>query len=170
MIHPWATFRESKGFSQQFIADQLDVSRHYVIRLEQGLFANSPDHVLNKLSDLLEVSNDELHATYHLYRHDTREEFGRSYADFSYLKNYAGAVHPLVDYRERNKLSRIGLCKGLCLHPDPINDYEKNKQRGVPRDLIVACNEISWDYGHLENAVTEWRISGRADAIRANAN
>jgi len=138
------------------------VSRHMVIRLEQSLFP-SPLHS-EALSDLYSVDQELLISEYYRYIKTTRLEFSSRYPPFSeVLYHYSGSTHPLIYYRERFGLSRIGLCKGLCLHNDPITNYEKNDQRGVPQQLIIACNSIEWDYGPLENAVNEWRIAGHAD-------
>lgn len=161
-IHTWSSYRVAAGYTQQSIADKVGVSRHMIVRLEQCLFTEPPRRFLDQLGYYYNVPVSDLIKAYHGLVAEKRELFKNEYMSFKeVLRGYEGYTNPLVYYREVQKLSRIGFCKKLCLHPDPIRDYEINDQRGVPQQLRVACNDISWDYGYLESAVSEWRISGR---------
>ncbi len=144
--HPWARYRRNMGLTQSSVADRVGVTRHYIIRLEQSLFWHPPDSLLVRLAILYDIELGEFEAL-----------FG------SGLRSLVWDKHPLVIYRERHGLSRMGLCKGLCLHYDPVSEYEANKQRDIPAQLVEACDDIKWDYQPLVSAVAEWRISGRAD-------
>jgi len=135
-----------------------------VMRLEQGLLSN-PLYT-EELATLYDSTPKVMKELYYDFIQRTRDSFKEKYPSFVTLNGYRGIQHPLVHYRDNNNLSQVGFCKGLCLHPDPIRDYELNQQRGIPQQLIVACNDIAWNYGHLESAVTEWRIDGRADRLR----
>jgi transcriptional regulator with XRE-family HTH domain len=161
-VHTWASYRVNSGYTQQGIADKIGVSRHMIMRLEQGLFAEPPRRFLDLLGFYYDVPTSDLIKSYHALVKHKRETYSVEYRSFSdVLKGYIGFTNPLVYYREVQNLSRIGFCKRMCLHPDPIRDYEINMQRGIPLQLINACNSIQWDYAPLESAVTEWRISGR---------
>jgi len=163
---PWAARRRATGFSQQRVAGYLGVSRHMVLRMEQGLFSDPP-HV-QELAILYDSDASTLNMEYHEYVARQREQFAQQHPDFrTVLKNYTDIEHPLVHYREVIGVSQIGFCRGLCLHPDPVRDYEMQAQRGIPKQLIVACNAISWDYGYLESAVLDWKITGRANEYAA---
>jgi hypothetical protein len=133
-----------------------------VLRLEQGLFSEPPPDLLVKIAFKLEVPLPALLEDYFNYIKDARAYFREHNLSIERgLKHYLVEkedVHPLVFYREMQDLSRIGLCKGLCLHQDPIRDYENNQQRGVPAQLVTALNEIKWNIEPLEVAVKEWRI------------
>jgi hypothetical protein len=114
--------------------------------------------------------------SYYDYVRETREEFAKTHQsfvavlgrEFGYLGSldYTGRLHPLVHYRDAYEMSRMGLCKGLCLHYDPITEYEGNNQRDVPEQLKEACEEMKWDWQPLARAVADWRKNGYADRAR----
>jgi transcriptional regulator with XRE-family HTH domain len=159
-----STFRDRVHITQAELAEHLGVTRHYYIRLEQGLYHEIPDGILAELAKWFGVTEAEISGTYRTFQKVTREQFRESHLSFKkVLLKYNGLSHPLTYYREHERLTRMGLCKGLCLHYDGVTQYEANKQRGVPLDIRIACNDIYWDYTYLETAVAEWRISGRAD-------
>lgn len=162
VLHSWASYRVAAGYTQQSIADKIGVSRHMIVRLEQSLFPDPPRRFVDELGYWYDVPSSDMMKSYHSLVKDKRAQFKENYSSFSnILHGYKGIANPLVYYREQQNLSRIGFCKRICVHPDPIRDYEINDQRGVPQQLIIACNEMGWDYAPLESAVTEWRISGR---------
>lgn len=159
-----ATFRERLNITQADLAESLGVTRHYYIRLEQGLYHEIPRELLLQLSRRFNVTEAELSDSYRSYQKLCRDAFREAHRSFKkVLSGYNGLAHPLVYYRSEEKLTRMGLCKGLCLHYDGVTQYEANKQRGVPLDIKLACSDIYWDYTYLETAVAEWRQSGRAD-------
>ena len=162
MRHPWALHRRSVGLTQESLADFLEVSRHMVIRLEQSLFPEPPPQLLNAISSLLEVSSSDLLNEYHSYATETRYSFRNEHRDFfSVLVNYrvdSLDMAPLVYYREAEGLTRMGLCKGLCLHQDSVRDYELNLQRSLPAQLIEAADLLDWNYSQLEELTQKWRI------------
>ena len=159
MTHPWAQIREDRCLTQLEVAGHLKVTRQTVIRLEQGLFHAPSSEVLKELEDLYGVN--DLLESYSEYVKNTREDFREQYSDFSRLKTYLAPAHPLESWRLDQRLSRMGLCKGLCLDYGPVADYEYNKQRATPESLSVACKEIGWDLAPLEEAVKRWRIKWR---------
>jgi transcriptional regulator with XRE-family HTH domain len=159
-----STFRDRINITQAALAERLNVSRHYYIRLEQGLYHEIPSEILGELSRWFGVTETELSSVYRTFQRTTREQFRDSHESFKkVLASYGGLRHPLIYYRETERLTRMGLCRGLCLHYDGVTQYEANKQRGLPLDLKIACGDIYWDYAYLETAVSEWRQDGRAD-------
>jgi transcriptional regulator with XRE-family HTH domain len=169
MKHPWALRRIAVNKTQMDIADLLNVSRQTVIRLEQSLFHTVTVDNLNRLSLVFNSDPSELMSEYRSYITETRSEFRGRFPSFKEVlgsggKGYTGSHHPLVYYREFNHLSRMQLCKGLCLDYGPVSEYEANRQRGLPVIIKLAAQEIYWDYAPLESAVSEWRSDGRADA------
>lgn len=167
MRHPWVTRREGLMLTQLEVANYLQLNRQSVIRLEQGLFHSPSVEVLVGLGALYSAPVGDLIREYDDFVKATRETFAGRYPDFRFLRNYSGLTHPLVAYRESNDLTRMGLCRGLCLDYGPVADYEYNKQRGIPLELKRACEDIKWDWSILEEEVVLWRQSGRADK-RAN--
>ena len=163
MVDTIASLRRDRGYTQVFVADRLNIGRQMLMRMEQGLYTDLPHSA--QLGRIYDVTEDEILRLYKEHVARTRERFSLKYPSFrDVLSGYSGAIMPLTYYRNHLQLTQIGFCKGLCVHPDPIRDYELNQQRGIPAQLIIACNAISWDYGALESAVVEWRVEGRADA------
>jgi transcriptional regulator with XRE-family HTH domain len=165
ITHPWSVIRRDLALTQLEIARALNVDRQTVIRLEQGLFHSPSSEVLEKLSGIYETDPQELLNDYWDYVTRTRQEFMEKYPDFAAVLSdpYTHKEHPLVLYREVNSLTRMGLCKGLCLDYAPVADFEYNRQRSIPESLLKACREIGWDCTVLEKAVADWRILGHAD-------
>lgn len=172
MKHPWVSYRERAGYTQNHIAAELKVSRGFITKLEAAITSGTPNFkLLEQLSELYGIPVIELGASWDKYIRDTRADFKARHHSFKDVLglDYQGKQQPLKHYRTITRLSQVGLCKGLCLHPGPVANYERNAQRGIPHDLIVACNEIGWDYGPLESAVTQWRINGYADRDKISA-
>lgn len=137
------------------------VSRHYIIRVEQALFAEPPPGSCERLGELFKVGPALLYSEYKSYQFNTREIFAKKHNNFDVLYNYKEETHPLVFWREQEKLSQIGLAKGICLHQDSIRNYELNKQRHIAEELEVACEQMNWDLAPLIGAVAAWRIKWR---------
>ena len=167
-VHPWAKYRKSAGFTQAQAADRVGVTRHMIIRLEQSLFWHPPqDSVLVKLSTLYDIELGTFEMAYYQYVRDRREEYAKTHKDFDTIlaKREFPKLHPLVEYRSFYELSRMGLCKAICLHYDPISEWEMNKQRSIPDQLKEACEEMQWSTELLEDEVSKWRRFGYADKL-----
>lgn len=165
--HPWAKFRRAAGFTQEEAADRIGVTRRYMIMLEQSLYWHPPDSTMIKLAGLYQIELGTFEMAYYEFVRTKREEFAKTHESFK--KHYESKervfskIHPLVEYRTFYELTRMGFCKALCLHYDPISEYEHNKQRHVPDQLKAAFEEINWDWTTLGDAVSQWRRLGYAD-------
>jgi len=171
-IHPWAKYRQAAGFTQSAAADRVGVTRHMLIRLEQSLFWNPPDSLTVRLAMLYEIELSTFEEAYYQYVDDRREAFAKLHKPFEETfefyqaygsHGYSAKQHPLVFYRDRYEFTRMGLCKALCLHYDPITEYEQNKQRAIPDQLVDACEDMQWDWQPLAAAVADWRKLGYAN-------
>lgn len=162
LVHPWTGHRRSTGLSQRALAGLCGVSEQVVLRLEQGLFTKPSPSVMNILSDLCDLSPRLLRLEYVNYQHDTRQMFRTKFPSYSAHRLNPPAVadpslHPLRDYYTSNGISRIGICKGWCVHPAPLTKYEENKQRSVPTEVARAWSEMGWDVEDLIEDVDRWR-------------
>lgn len=168
--HPWAEYRRKAGLTQLEVAEFLGVTRHYIIRLEQGLYWHPTDSLLVKLAIKYGVDFDEFEMAYYDYVRQRRELFKTTHKTFEegLVLPYRLVMHPLVSWRQSYGYSRMRLCKELCLHYDNVSDYELNQQRNVPEQLAVACDEMGWLVEPLEHAVSDWRTNGYADKLRAS--
>ncbi len=166
--HPWARYRHSVGLTQEEVANKLYVTRHYVIRLEQSLYSDPDRLLVLKLAEMYGVEVGIFQEAYYQYVRDTREEFAKTHESFETYFRYGNPfpkLHPLISYRRSYDLSRMGFCKGLCLHYNPMSNWEVNDQRHIPEQLIAACKEINWKTEPLDEMMRNWRHDGYADAI-----
>ena len=157
--------RRDVNLTQQEVGNRLGIDRLSIIRYEQGMFGHLSDELVDSLSQLYRVDQDLLIMEYRGYQREQRLRFAAQYSNFNWLQTYKGRKHPLIYYREYYKLSRNGLCKGLCLDYGPVSNYEMNKQRAIPESIKIACEDMHWDWTYLESAVLEWRASGRSSII-----
>ena len=134
--------------------------------MESGILSGVPNfQLLKSLSEAYGVNLLELSTAYDAYLRNSRADFKNSHASFLEILGFVftSQVHPLKYYRSQVGLSQVGFCKGLCIHPGPVANFERNQQRGIPAGLIKACDEIGWSYRPLETAVAQWRANGYAD-------
>lgn len=163
MVHPWAKFRRAVNMTQAEVAGITNRERLNIIRLEAGMLGHLSDELIGQLADLYRQDPDLLVMEYRGYQRLQRLEFKSKYKNWRViLDGYQGRTHPLIYYREFYEFSRNQLCKALCLDYGPISDYEHNKQRSLPQIIEIAAEDMGWEALHLENAVLEWRRSGRS--------
>lgn len=166
-MHPWTQIRKANNLTQISVAEKLGVTRFMLGKLEQSQFDHPPQELLTGLAEIYNTTEKSLLESWDLYVRETRDLFASRHRSFTeVLIAYRGFNHPLVHYRETQNLSRYALCKGLCLHYDPISDYEQNRQRTTPEGLVKACEYLKWDIKPLEESVYEWKRSGRADEAK----
>lgn len=170
--HPWAKYRQAAGFTQAEIASRLNVSRHYLLRLERSLFSDPPRLTTVQLALWYGIELSTFEESYYQYVRTTREEFASNHVEPEIIFNDEGhydnegyflKVHPLVAYRVYYDLSRMAFCTGLCLHYDTVTEFEKNKIRALPDQIKEAFAEINWSWIALGTAVADWRRRGNAD-------
>jgi hypothetical protein len=130
--------------------------------LEQGVFSRPSEAVLHYLSEAADIPEAQLIREYYQYQRNTRRAFRDRFPDYSKTKELSTAVadlslHPLTRYYTTHGLSRIGVCKGWCVHPFSFEQYEKNKQRSVPDDIQAAWFMMGWDLRELRADVDRWR-------------
>jgi len=134
--------------------------------MESSILSGTPNiKLIESLSKAYGISPLELGTTWDGYIRDSRADFKNSYASFLEVLGFVftSQVHPLKYYRSQVGLSQVGFCKGLCIHPSPVANFERNQQRGIPHGLSIACNEIGWSCRPLKTAVAQWRANGYAD-------
>jgi DNA-binding XRE family transcriptional regulator len=139
MINPYKAAREDLGLSQASVAEASNVSRHYVLRVEQGLF-----HVPSpRLSTTLNISHMELTDTYHEWQHITRALAAPSVAEG--VEKYFQSVlvplqnkHPHIKLRQCITDSQVAFCILLKIQPSRLSAYEKSKGITLPLFLKEA--------------------------------
>lgn len=152
--NPLREMRLALGYSLDRVAADLDTTRQFVIRAEQGVYATPPpaltDYLLTKTDALLDESlipdriNDravlfnnpaavglgrgDIGIVYHLYakfQSETRKaNYGKLSPTFAFDKVTEGQ-HPFVVWRMRSGISaRIRISKYLCVHPALVFKFE----------------------------------------------
>lgn len=159
--HPWAEIRKSKGMSQASLAASLDVSKEHVGRVEQGVFRKAPAEIITYLSVTFNINYTYLEESYYEYQLNTRKLFAEKYQSYMDVRPTDWS-NPIEAYYKSQGLSRVGLCKGWCVHPASLADYQKNRQRNAPADVKRAFKVMSginngWDIEQLEIDMDKWR-------------
>lgn len=112
-------FREKYGWTQQALAERLQVSRSVIAKWENNLVVPDIDSLL-KLSVILDIPLDHLIGTPSL-REDLLKDFKRIYS--SQTKDFDDEVVELVEY--------------LMVHPDFKDDVYRLKQLPLKKQQSI---------------------------------
>lgn len=112
-------FREKYNWTQQALADQLQVSRSVIAKWENNLATPDIDSIL-KLSAILDIPLDHLIGTQSL-RDDLLKDFKRIYRSQS--KDFDDEVVELVEY--------------LMVHPDFKNEIYRLKKLPIKKQQSI---------------------------------
>ncbi len=139
MTNPYKARREELGQSQVVLSVAAGLSRHYVTRVEQGLyFTPSP-----KLATALHKKHNVLLEEYHNWQKLSRARNHAPVADG--IMKYLDSVqfprpgkHPHVALRTCIAPSQIGFCVLLKVQPSRVNAYESGDSVLLPAFLKEA--------------------------------
>ena len=165
LVNPFKALRLKQGISQYELARRLKISKHAVLRLEQGMYPNPLPTVVDYFVDVakLNVSRPQLLEAYTEFQIRTREANARLLGDIpDVLTGCAVGVHPLTFLRLSQGLNATELAKRLCIAQNVVHYFEKRSihQQTVPDQLIEALHDA--DYSEQEtdalvNAYAKYR-------------
>lgn len=165
--NPFKSIREQSGFTQQEIASRVGITKHAVLRNEQGMAVEPLPVLLNYFSTNFTVTVYELRKQYERFQITQRVNTGKLLGGDPSLalhrwkqlailnRRSIGLNHPLVFLRESNDLNPTSLSRELCLNQSVINYFENNPvhQKTVPEQLLVALKQA----GYSDDELTELR-------------
>lgn len=169
--NPFRNIRINAQLTQALLAKRAGVSKHAVLRLEQGMFPDPLPKLLNYYVDTFNVSRTSLLREYAKFQIRQRERAGLLLGDIEHkLFEWAngvddGQTHPLVYLRLscRPVLNPTELAKRLCISQTVVTYFEKNaiSQKTVPYQLLLALSQAGYgddDLLALESAYATYRV------------
>lgn len=138
-INPFTQARNLSGKMQLDIANDLEVTPLYVMRLEQAVFGRVPERVSQYYTSTLGMP-DYWEAGYRTFQRLMRTSAPRP------ITGKLEMPSPPVDFRRWRitnwpTMSQVGWCKALCVHPASLYAIEKGGQDKVPAEILAALIE-----------------------------
>jgi DNA-binding XRE family transcriptional regulator len=165
--NPFRKFRTELGISQTEFGKKCNVSKHAILRLEQGAY----DKPLPAVVEYVLANTDLNHATllndYEAFQKAVRAEepliFGNMALD---LMSKPRTQHPLTYLRRKYDLNQTELAKKLCVSQTVINNFEGKwqTQHTVPRQLLDALSDNGYKHSALV-ALEEWYEAFRTTSL-----
>jgi transcriptional regulator with XRE-family HTH domain len=141
ILNPLKTIRTNAGISQIGMAHRLGVSRQYVTRIEQGLYAHLPDEVLTEYATLGDRPVAVLQEQYEEVIWAKRE----SLVPTCRAVNWSRFLEALPENNGLELLretlgfnSRISFCIKLAVHPSTVLLFETDRTKKLPTDVVEA--------------------------------
>lgn len=168
--NPFKQIRQDAKLSQYRLAARAGVSKHAVLRLEQGMFADPLPKLLNFFVDEFNVSRGSLLHNYRNFQTHTRQSSGLLLGPIEeYLDDWINSddpkiysLHPLVYLRSRARppLNPTQLAKSLCISQTVVTYFEKrpSNQKTVPAQLVEALYEAGYSNEDVMSLVNVYAV------------
>lgn len=160
--NPFRRLRAKEGISQYELAARAGVSKHAILRLEQGMYDKPLPTVLDYFLENFRVSEKDLLSDYSDFQIAVREENARLLGDIANLIDLPVGTHPLTFLREHAQLNLTELAKKLCISQTVVFNFENRAvtQHSVPSQLIHALHDADYTQEEtdlLVNSYMEYR-------------
>lgn len=162
--NPFKDLRLRVGISQYELARRIKITKHAILRLEQGMYESPlPTVVTYWLDTIPGLSRSQLLNQYEQFQIATREKNGRFLGDFDFT-NLHTSQHPLTWLRERCRpaLNVTQVAKALCISQPIVYYFERKaiNQKTIPEQVVNAlldCGYSSDELTSFENAYAIYR-------------
>lgn len=167
-INPFKDIRQRANLSQYELARRAGVTKHAVLRLEQGMFNDPLPTLVAYFTNTFNVSRTSLVRQYEAFQIETRENNARLLGDL--LQTVPQGVHPLTYLREKAGFNPTSLAKALCLSQSTIGYFEKRpiSQHTVPEQLIKALHDADYSSDETDWLESAYRVY--RDGLVTNQN
>lgn len=161
--NPFKIIRLQHNYSQYDISRMAKISKHAVLRLEQGMYESPLPTLVNFYVHQFKVSRAQLLSDYEDFQFETRKETGRFLGAISNLLSAVGPEHhPLTYLRELKGLNPTEVAKRLCISQSAVVYFERRSihQHTVPAQLLNALSDAGYTPAELkafEEAYTDYR-------------
>lgn len=156
--NPFRKFRNELGLSQTAFGKNAGVSKHAILRLEQGMYDKPLPSVVEYVTSISDLTHYQLSEQYAHYQRAVRNEEPMIFGSMNLrLQSCPRKVHPLTYLRELQNLNQTELCKRLCISQTVINNFELKwqTQHTVPKQLLDALRDNG--YGSIDlTALEDW--------------
>lgn len=172
--NPFRALRERQGISQYELARRVGISKHAILRLEQGMYAQPLPAVVNYFLGYfpkLYSSPSRLIQEYENFQIETRQYNSRLIGDIhTDLTSLPVGTHPLTYLRENYGLNLTEFAKKLCIAQNVVFYFEKRSihQHTVPDQLVHALWDA--DYTEAETDHLAEAYAGYREWITENRN
>lgn len=130
------------------LAEFAGVTRHAVLRTEQGVYSLPPPAILSVFSQRLPgTSIPYLEEEYRRWQSIARRRAGIQYPDVPLVfRDSTG--QQFLNWRlfSLGMTSRMEFCRVFCVHPAVVEKYEKGQQHQMPDQLEQALREAGLLY------------------------
>lgn len=144
MENPLRSLRRRQGWTQRELAEFSGVTRHAVLRTEQGVYALPPPAILSAISQRLPDSSvPYLEEAYRRWQTQQRILVrAHLFSDAPGIPREATSSE-FLNYRifTLGLTSRMEFCRLFCVHPAVVEKYEKRQQLSMPDQLQQALSE-----------------------------
>lgn len=144
--NPLKLFRERLGKTLEETAALAEVSKHFVIRSEQGVYTEPPETLVDFYKEYFDF--DDIKADYYRYQRNTRiANYGKLLEPWNF--NAPVGKHPFIHWRQLSGMhSQAGVCKYFCVHPAVVSKFEKGLGN-IPEQLLAALLESGYSVDTL---------------------
>jgi transcriptional regulator with XRE-family HTH domain len=163
--NPFRELRTRQGISQYELARRVSISKHAVLRLEQGCYEKPLPSVIDYfLGHFPSITRFTLVADYEAFQYQTRASnahlLGQSLKDE--LTGCPVGIHPLVFLRHNHGINPTELSKRLCISQSTVVYFEQRSvhQHTVPEQLTKALHDADYleaDTDALVEAYKDYR-------------
>lgn len=156
--NPFRKFRTELGISQTEFGKLCGVSKHAILRLEQGAYDRPLPAVMDYILSVSDILPYTLVDDYHDYQKAVRQQDPLIFGNMALnLMNKPRRQHPLTYLRNLQNLNQTELAKQLCISQTVINNFELKymTQHTVPKQLLQALEDNGYHHSALQ-ALEDW--------------
>lgn len=147
IINPFRRLRLAEGLSQTDLAKRAGLSKHAVLRSEQGMYDKPLPSLVSYFTENHNVSHASINSEYAEFQIAKREANSRLLGDITHLLDSKPShAHPLTYLRRIQGMNLTELAKRLCISQSVLDTFEKKpvNQHTVPTQLIVALQDADY--------------------------
>lgn len=172
--NPFRKLRLQEGISQYDLSRRVGLSKHAILRLEQGCFAEPLPSVINYFTDShtksrKPVSRGYLIDAYREFQYYTRQSNAGCLGHnlMLILPTCPVGIHPLTYLREGHGINPTALSKLLCISQSTVVYFEKRSlnQATVPAQLVTALHDA--EYSEEETDLLSLKYQEYRDWLRS---
>lgn len=156
--NPFRKFRTELGISQTEFGKLCGVSKHAILRLEQGAYDRPLPAVMDYILGVSDISAYSLVDDYEEFQKAVRQQDPLIFGPMALsLMNKPRRAHPLTYLRNLQHLNQTELAKKLCISQTVINNFEikYTTQHTVPKQLLQALKDNGYQHSALQ-ALEDW--------------
>lgn len=184
LVNPFLAARLELGYTQFDVAEEVGVSRNFIVRTESGEYPHPSQNLLEYYAGGDNSKADLLKDQYAAYRVTSRERaYGLLYPGFETPDDFlvpgaANLMHPLLYWNNRTvqitpelvptyplATSLYALCRAFCVHHAVMHNWTTGNQKSVPKVFLEALFESGYSESCLIGLEGAYRLYLRAGGV-----